>query len=352
VRRDRQPLDEVPDAAVFEAMEMIKGRQKSAKEISDYLNKSYGLRLTRQQTYDLIGLAEERGFLDLRPPEEQSLRLQLARKYQQLPADTTVVDVSGRITMDHVAYKAAVRIAELIHGREQVGASNVTIGFGAGSTMARVARALARILRRTPPSSQTLTFVALSQGFVPSQPGTAPTTFLPQFDVLRDRFEIRYVGLFAEPMMRTERYQDTIDEHPIVKECFQAKNDLDIVVSSCASSSDPHALLRVFLDINNPDMKEDLQTLRTEDWQGDVMFRPFSHKPIDVETHYRAVTLFDLEDLVAWRKKPGKHAIFVVGPCAQCGRLKTQALKPLLTQPALHVCGHLFLDSDTARDLL
>ena len=64
-----------------------------------------------------------------------------------------------------------------------------------------------------------------------------------------------------------------------------------------------------------------------------------------------AMTLFELDQLKKMVES-GKHVVLVAGPCLQCGRSKSEALRPLVKQPSLHVFNHLVTDIGTANELL
>jgi hypothetical protein len=86
---------------------------------------------------------------------------------------------------------------------------------------------------------------------------------------------------------------------------------------------------------------------------GDVQYQPYSEVgPIRVNTGIRAVTLFELSDLVELAASPDKHVLLVAGPCIRCGRPKGRALRPLLTERSLRVCNHMIIDAGTAQELL
>ena len=88
-------------------------------------------------------------------------------------------------------------------------------------------------------------------------------------------------------------------------------------------------------------------------WVGDVQFRPYNRQgPIIEECPVRAVTLFDLSDLVRMARTDDKYVVLLGGPCGECGRLKTDALIPLLTREELRLWTHLIVDVQTAGKLL
>lgn len=69
------------------------------------------------------------------------------------------------------------------------------------------------------------------------------------------------------------------------------------------------------------------------------------------------MTLIPIEKLVEFSKlqregEPAPLVLMVAGPCGLCGRLKDDALMPLLTNSQLQVFNHLILDKGTAIALL
>ena len=62
-----------------------------------------------------------------------------------------------------------------------------------------------------------------------------------------------------------------------------------------------------------------------------MQYLPYSTKaPITVGSGVRAVTLFELADLVAMVRSGDKHVVLIGGPCGECAVSKTEALRPLL----------------------
>jgi hypothetical protein len=66
------------------------------------------------------------------------------------------------------------------------------------------------------------------------------------------------------------------------------------------------------------------------------------------------VSLVEIPDLVEIAADPSgnRHVFLVVGPCSDCGRRRTDALKPLLVNRSLRVFNHLVTDVTTARQVL
>ena len=159
----------------------------------------------------------------------------------------------------------------------------------------------------------------------------------------------RKLGLFAETLVRVGAFK-ALASHTGVKEAFAAKDDIDLVVTAMGDFHDPHDLLSIFLE----DSGQDLDALRQRGWLANVQYRPFTangparERPRDL----RAVTVFELEDLVKLAEMRTKEVILMARQCAICGRTRAEALRPLLTNPTLKVFSTLILDAATARELL
>jgi hypothetical protein len=88
-------------------------------------------------------------------------------------------------------------------------------------------------------------------------------------------------------------------------------------------------------------------------WKGDVQFRPYTADgPLTEACPVRAVTLFELPELVQVAATEDKYVVLLGGPCGECGQSKTDSLLPLLAQPELRLWTHLVTDAQTARELL
>ena len=187
---------------------------------------------------------------------------------------------------------------------------------------------------------------ALTSGFHVDNPHTAPVAFFGLFRELQD--QIGYVGLFAPSVVKAREYTK-VKMQPGVKEGFDRKRDIDVVITSLASRKDDDGALNQFL-------RDDARTqllLEKHGWVGDVQYRPYSARgPIQQQTPTRAVTLFELDELVKLVKQNDKHVILTAGPCGRCGRTREDALLPLMNNPQLKLWTHLVLDLGTAEQLV
>ena len=329
----------------------------SAQGVADNLNerlKKEGIELpaqvNRQQVYALVSDARKRGFFVLRPPLEAVLNRRVADVYGLDAENIEVVDAEGPSTGDFVADRAAKRAMRLI---KEVGAAKqstsdnqrVHLGLGAGYTTMNIARHLAHELRAEDDLPD-LVLHALTSGFRVEQPQTAPVSFFGSFGNLR--IKVGYVGLFARPVVKREHYAGEIDQ-PGAVEAFKRRHEIDIVITSLASAQDEHGDLNMFLR----KQPEDIQQLRDDGWVGDVMYRPYSETgPLTREASIRALTLFELIELIDLVKQPNKYVLLVSGPCGHCGMNRSGALRPLLSSAQLKVWSHIIMDRGTAQDLV
>ena len=68
-------------------------------------------------------------------------------------------------------------------------------------------------------------------------------------------------------------------------------------------------------------------------WKGDVQFRPYTDSGALIEEcPVRAVTLFELDELVELARTDGKYVVLLAGPCGECGEPKVEALRPLVPE--------------------
>ncbi len=303
-----------------------------------------GVPITREQVYGLLGRAVKRGFVRLCAPLEQTATRDLCEQYPH--ANFRVVNVSdARTAAQHVASEGADLVLSLI---KQVGRKKKTvqIGLAAGYALQILSQQLAYLMRAEP-KLPNIVLQALSSGLSLGYPTRAPIAFFSFFEDLP--IDVKYVGLFSSAVVQWDEYERT-KQLPGIREAFEKKEHIDIIVVSMASADDEHGLYNHFMEIG---AKSAPKILRNAGWVGDVHWRPFSKDgPINVNTGVRSMTLFELEELVEWANRPNKHVVLLAAPCAQCGKSKSKAIKPLLEEPNLRVFNHLLTDIKTARELL
>ncbi len=156
---------------------------------------------------------------------------------------------------------------------------------------------------------------------------------------------MRCVGLFGPPYVAWDDY-DRARQQAGVREAFAVRHEIDIVVTSLASTHDDHGDLRSFMGA------EARAKLAELDIAGDVQHQPFSSTaPITEPIGNHAVTLFELADLVKLARSEDRYVILVSPPCGICHRSRADALVPLLRSPKLKVWSHLVTDMPTARKI-
>jgi DNA-binding transcriptional regulator LsrR (DeoR family) len=306
-----------------------------------------GEEIKRENIYPLLREARNRGYFSVLPPPEGYLQQRICDRFDVEKERIHVLRVRGDTAREYVANAAAEQIVRLIH---EVGETKgrVRIGLGGGGTVMKVARALASRLR-SEGSLPKLGLHALSSGFDVSNPWTAPVSFLGYFDQAAP--DIEYVGLFASAVVEVAEYEH-VKTLPGVEESFSKASQIDIVVTSLASASDKHGELNRFMNLGERS-NGNVEELKTCGWVGDVSYRPYSKTgPIAAAGGIRAVSLFELEDLVELARKPNKHVLLVAAPCGICNEPKAAALQPLLKESKLRLWSHLLMDLTTAQNLL
>ena len=321
--------------------------------------------ITREKIYPLFWEACQRGFLLLQAPWEETLKQKLTSYYrlERHPGEITVVNASGDSTAQHVTSTAADQIVKLIDKvwiekkkkfPQDPAAQTVHLGMGAGYAAMLVAKRLSQKIRAGE-EVPTLVLHAISTGgFLPQEPHKSPTTYFTFFD--RSMTNIKYVALFSETVVDNADY-DKLQKNPGIRQSFERKGEIDIIVTSLAAADHEHGLLVQYLShlVEQGFMEPNLlETMRKAGWIGDVQFQPYSNDgPLKNACPVRAVTLFELEELVEMAKaKSGKYVVLVAGPCGECGATKKHALKPLIASDNLRLWTHLVLDARTARELL
>jgi DNA-binding transcriptional regulator LsrR (DeoR family) len=345
-------LRDIDESALVLACDMFVQGSKTP-EIRDAVNRELARlnrnkKITREQVYQLLTLGRERRFFTFTPPAHHALQTRVANAFDVAP---NRVQVANSISIDHLAATAATLLVELIL---DLGNKNedVHVGLGGGYTTRLVAYHLATQLRAIPDLPK-LTLHALSTGFNPMGPHTAPVAFFGFFQDISPAVE--YVGLFAPPVVDTADYVRTI-RRPGVKESFDAREQLDLVVTSLGSASHGHGDFFRFMELGTKGAKgakSGLKVLQKAGWIGDVQYRPYSETgPILDDTTTRAVTLLELDELSQMAASGDKYVVVVAGPCGECGQLRTDAVMPLLVAPKLRLWSHFAMDMATAEDLV
>ncbi len=343
-------------------------KEKGVNAIAEWLQKTYKRPdLSREKIYPLFREAVKRKILLLQPPVEQVMTDRLREHYHlsNHAGKISVVNVSGPSASSQVTSYAADQIINLIdrvyeskrkkaiaEGQDP-NSVKVHLGMGAGLATMLVAKRLANRVAVGEEAPNLVLHAISTGGFFIAEPHKAPITYFSYFDDIRSKVE--YVALFSETVVRTDEY-DKVRTNPGLRRCFERRDEIDIIVTSLANADHEHGLLGQYLAwlIQEGLIKNDVLNIMNEaGWVGDVQFRPYSEEgKLDEVCPVRAVALFELEELVEMAKKKDKYVVLVGGPCGECGKLKTEALRPLLANEKLRLWTHLITDIRTANELL
>ena len=326
---------------------LIKGL--STQQIADEMNKRYGIGMTREQVYPAFRKAARDGTLLIVPPRHQALAKQLERGFPN-HGNIQVVNATGGLATQTVPERGADCVLQLIKdlGQKRPGRS-VHLGLGVGRSTMLLARRLGKLMRQDPEVPR-LCIHALSTAYSFQSPFANPDAFSGYFsDIFHG--QVDWVGLYCEPILHHEDYDKVVQQHKIVRQAFERAADIDIVVTSLASSDDPHGYLRQYLQ--DFDAPPSLEALNEMGWRGDVQLRPYSDRgPLPMDRGMKPVTLFELDNLRALSHAEDKHVVLLCSPCGSCASSKTEAMVPLMSEEALHIWNHLVIDADTASKLV
>ena len=352
-------------SASAEELGLKEEKKGAAAAVSHWLKDHWGRPdLNREKIYPLFWEAVHRGFLLLEPPMEKMLADHVGKQYaiDASRQHIKVVNSQGDVASKHVAAAAADTVVDLIEQVAQEKLSKrksgepvpaVHLGMGAGYATMLVAQRIARRVGsgvKFPP----LVLHAISAGgFLANEPQKAPATYFSYFD--RNFLDIECVTLFTETVVWNEDYE-RIKKNPGTRRAFERKNEIDIFITSLAAAHHEHGLLEQFLARLMEEKlleRETLDNMYKAGWVGDVQFCPYSNDgPLHDICPVRAVTLFEIEELVKFSQQPGKYVVLTAGPCGECGASKSNALIPLLKNDQLNLWTHLVTDTQTARKIM
>lgn len=336
-------------------------RHGAATAVAEWLHQQWGRQdLTREKIYPMFWEAARRNFLLLLPPRELNLAERIAEKFNlsQFAQDSEIIQVinaRGRDAAAQVAAAGADLVLALIERlAERKQGQPVHIGLGAGFATLVVAKRLASRVRSEVGFPDLVVHALSSGGFLADEPQKAPITYFGYFE--DSLVKVEYVALFSQTFVSDQQDFEKVKKSPGVARSFERAEEIDIVVTSLAEAGHEHGVLVKLLKcliedgVLEPDV---LERMARAGWKGDVQFRPYSSdKPLLEECPVRAVTLFEVSDLVRMAQREGKYVVLLGGPCGECGRPKTNALLPLVSEPSLRLWTHLLTDVETASELL
>jgi len=321
-----------------------------AKQISVQIAREmgYSVGLTHENVYELVRKLFDRGLAWFAPPRHTRLEASLRAKYAGI--EGRHVEVVDGTEMDPVPVRAALHVHRLIH---QLAGPNrdrpVHLALGVGRSVQMFARALAARLRSDPKAPHVVLH-AMAPSYDLGDPLETPITFFTYFmDVLPRPGFVSFQGV---PVVRADEY-GAVRRGPVVAEAFEAASQVQIVVTSMASSADEHGYLLKY-ERRYGDGRRGETWLLEAGWIGDLHLRPYSRTGVIVpgDDCLMPLSLFELPDLRRLSGEEGKHVVLLCPPCRQCDKTKAAALQPLLQAEDLRVWNHLFLEPRTAEELL
>ena len=227
----------------------------SVRDIAKTVNDEFPLAkpLNRESVYPLLAEARRRHFVRLVPPIEGKLAQEIARKFSCNSKHITVVRTHGKHLNEFVAAKAAEVTLDLIR---EVGVSSgepVGLGLGPGRATLDFSRHLGEMLT-SEINVPKIKLFAIGAGCPAMQPEYSSTSFFNLFPAGRVK---ERVGLFAETVVPSNEFA-MIKLRPGVKEAFESRDEVSIVVTSMGDFRDDDDLLGRFLSDS-----VDLRDLRT-----------------------------------------------------------------------------------------
>jgi DNA-binding transcriptional regulator LsrR (DeoR family) len=300
-------------------------------------------RINRNDVYDLLGAAIDLGILAVRAPLETLLATRLQEAFRLPGVNFYVVDARTSVEEFLAQQAAEVVHAEIQRVQKRKKAHGlVGLGMGPGDTTLSVCRKLANLLNVST-DLRFLKIFGISSGCPPTKPSLAPISF---FNLLPQHVIDSTVAFLTEPLIPVHEYPKRKLGLGL-RNVFESKDEVDVVFTSMGDCHEHDELIEM-LNLTPP-------TAAQRDWAGSVQYRLYTKTAPYVEEldEMRVATLFEFEDLVRMAaENSGKAVVLIARPCAHCQRLKTEALKPLLTVPALRAFNHLMLDTKTALQLL
>jgi DNA-binding transcriptional regulator LsrR (DeoR family) len=340
------------DAVIFRIAELFLKEEDRlpVDKIVKMVNEEFSLdkKISRESLYPLLAKARSRKFLKLVPPIEKTLANEIVEKFQLKPESCRVVDCSQPESNELVSASAAEMVMELARNLAVSSKQPITIGLGPGRATLDFSKHFSQLLlaEKTLPR---IGLVAIAAGCPADHPEYSSISFFNLFP--QSRVQSR-VGLFAETLVRQRDFAE-IQKRPGAKEAFEAKSKINIVVTGMGQMNDDHDLFRIFHEKTGS-----VEWLKRKNAIGNVQYRPYSPEGPILEhekDQLRAVTVFELSDLVSLATQKDKHVVLIARTCGACKQTRAKSLRPLLKHEnsnKLRVFSEIVMDSMTAEELL
>ena len=351
-KADPQLVYRVAQLFIEERKRTDEAARKKTQRLADYvaekIREEYPkANFTREMVWPFASEAVRRRFLVLVPPFEAQMQQSLAKKYPHLADRIHVIRTASHLDNKKVSV-AAAKIA-LEHAKKIAAKLNgepLGLGLGPGRATRDFCECFGRLIAADRDAPK-LDLFAISAGCPAKEPEYASISFFNLFD---DQIVHERTGLFAKTLVFARDFPH-IQKRAGVKEAFEARDKIHMVVTSMGDMNDEHDLLRLFLK----DSGVDVAALCKCGWLGNVQYRPYTAEAAVKEKNHelRAVTLFELDDLVRMAARDDKKVILIARQCGKCKRTRAKALEPLLKENSnLKVFSDLVMDAATCQELL
>ena len=311
----------------------VKG-QKSVLQLAAIVESQTEIKLSRQGIHEALRAGRRKDFMQLTPPRADLLEGLLERLAGRHGIE--VVSFRGTSATEYVAQAAAHEVRRLIFEIADARPGPVHLGLGIGMTTKLFVAELALLLRsrfEVPP----LVIHALTHECY-FKPGLeTPATYAASLQ--RDLEEVTGVTFVALG-----------PDQPGNSEAFDRRSEIDVLVTSLASSQDRESYL--WEVVTRSEGEQGMLDLIAKGCLGDLQLHPYSRSgPMSGAELTKRLTLFDIPDMLEMRRQKGRYVVLMAGPQRDMETGKAAALRPLLLQPELQVWDRLVVDWDTAYEL-
>lgn len=353
LRRSRSEAD----ALTLQVLDLFFREKKKPSQIVAHLARQ-GIRVSRAQVHHYLLRGRDQGFVRLVPPSNDRLHKQFVERFKLPPDRVKVVDVPSDSfsSAEYVAETAAAVVLDVIREVERANPErHVGLGMGTGRFSLTVTRSLNRLLHTEKPLAKRLQLIALTPAAPIERPQFCPVSF---FNLIHDQFVEKRVGMFTEPMMRAEAFEEmrkpeNAQEHFGFHHAAKHRGDVDVVFTGLGDPLQKFDLYRSFLS--------DSGVVDVDGWihangiVGNVQYRPYTSNGPYLETlrNMRPVTLLEFEDFRELARQRDKYVVLAVRN-SEHGENRARALRPLLDLANTHmrVFSHLIVDAETVKILL
>jgi hypothetical protein len=318
--------------------------------IADQINQEFPTlqpKLTRETVYPFLQKAREFGFLHLVAPLEENLARRIESTFHCPGGSVRVVDCPVPGSNASVSAAAATWAMELLKELQKSADGPLGIGLGPGRATLDFSRAFSARLREDP-SVPKVNLIAITAAGPARCPEFSSISF---FNLFSASNVDQKIGLFAETLVRSRHIKE-IRTRPGCREAFGAAKDIHLVVTSMGDMEDDHALLRIWYNECEGEPKPSWWGRAV----GDIQYRPYGTDEFieDKPNDLRAVTLFELKDMVALAQRRDRHVLLIARQCGVCEprRTKARSLLPILKNPQMRIFSRIVMDSPTAFELL